>query len=68
MACGAILDRLPPLIARAAPRDVRRASPEGAVDFAPLRFGPRRGENQRKRQEFISQSETSGFATGVVSL
>jgi hypothetical protein len=64
MACGAILDRPPPLTTRAASGDVRRASPEGAVDFAPLRFGPRRGENQRKRQEFISQSEMSGFATG----
>jgi hypothetical protein len=48
-------------------RNVRRARPESAVDFAPLRFGPRRGGKTSKSEGFLSPSETSGFATLAVS-
>ena len=51
----------------AEPRDVRRARPESAVDFAPPRFGPRRGGKTGKSEGYLSPSETSGFATLVVS-
>jgi hypothetical protein len=48
-------------------RYVRRARPESAVDFAPLRFGSRRGGKIGKNERILSPSETSGFATLVVS-
>jgi hypothetical protein len=48
-------------------RNVRRVSPESAVDFAPLRFGPRRGGKPAKAKGFLSPSETSGFASLAVS-
>jgi hypothetical protein len=51
----------------AEPRYVRRASPESAVDFAPLRFGRRRGGKPAKAKGFLSPSELNGFATLVVS-
>jgi hypothetical protein len=47
--------------------NVRRAPPESAVDFAPLRFGRRRGGKTGKSEGFLSPSETGGFATLVVS-
>ena len=48
-------------------RYFRNARPESAVDFAPLRFGPRRGGKTSKSEGFLLPSETSGFATLVVS-
>ena len=48
-------------------RNVRRAGPEAAVDFVPLRLGPRRGGKTSKSERILSPSETSGFATLVVS-
>jgi hypothetical protein len=47
-------------------RDVRHA-PESAVDFAPLRLGPRRGGKTGNSEGFLSPSETNGFATLAVS-
>jgi hypothetical protein len=52
---------------RVGSRYVRRARPESAVDFAPPRFGPRRGGKTGKSEGYLSPSETSGFATLVVS-
>jgi hypothetical protein len=47
--------------------NVRRARPESAADFAPLRLGPRRGGKTGKNERILSPSETIGFATVVVS-
>jgi hypothetical protein len=57
-----------PLTVRAASRDVGGASPEGAVDFAPLRLGPRQNGKSAKTKGLISQSETKRFATGSQAL
>ena len=60
MACGAISEF-------ADLRNVRRARPEAAVDFAALSFWAWTRRKTAKAKEFTSPSETNGFVTLIVS-
>src|SRR6516162_7012482 len=48
-------------------RDVRRASSESDVDFAPLRFGPRRGGKTSKSERIPFAGRHEGFREPAVS-
>jgi hypothetical protein len=51
----------------AEPRNVRRASPESAVDFAILAVWASTSGKTRENERILSPSETSGFATLAAS-
>jgi hypothetical protein len=51
----------------AEPRNLRRASPEAAVDFAVLAFRASPSGKTRENERILSPSETSGFATLAAS-